>query len=67
MIIDGNVQRLCPFFCMKCMQAGEEWRPCTYVPSNLGSRSTVVVRQAGRQANEMLAVYKSFKIRQLQF
>ena len=34
---------------MKCTQAGEEWRPCTYMPNSLGSRSTVVVRQAGRQ------------------
>ena len=38
-----------------------------YMPSSLGSRSTVVVRQAGMQADKMLAVYKSFKIRQLQF
>ena len=37
------------------------------MPNSLGSRSTVVVRQAGRQADEMFVVYKSFKIRQLQF
>ena len=29
-----------------------------YMPSSLGNRLTVVVRQAGRQADEMLAVLK---------
>ena len=37
------------------------------MPSSLGGRSFIVVRQAGRQADKNLAVSKNFKIRQLQF
>ena len=32
-----------------------------HMASNLGGRSIVVVRKAGRQADKMIAVYKNFK------
>ena len=38
-----------------------------HTPGSLGGRSIVVIRQAGRQADDILADYKNLKIFQVNF